>query len=194
MPCAYAEVMPVPDADRRLAGRARVAMLSRLARQTLAASARRLGVALGPLAKDDNGAPLPAGGWYWSLTHKPAWVGAVLARVRVGIDVEKVKPVSEVLIAKIAADDEWRLGDDPPAQRFFRIWTAKEAVLKAAGIGFRGLAECRMVSIIDDRHLHVRYRDELWTVEQIRFDGHIAAVAADTTEICWMRPASLRTT
>lgn len=189
-PRACAVVMPVPDADRKRVGRARVVMLSRLARQALAESARRLGVLLGPLAKDDNGAPLPAGGWYWSLTHKPTWVGAVLAPVPVGIDLERVKPVSGALISKIAADKEWHLGDDPPDLRFFRFWTSKEAVLKAVRVGFKGLPACRIVAVSDHLNLLVRYGDRIWPVEQIYFDGHIAAVAADVAALHWVRFAS----
>ena len=91
-PVIYPVILPVPPEVRELPPRERVRALSRRAREALALSAERLGVALGPLEKDARGAPLPCAGWFWSLTHKPLYVGGVLAPHPVGVDLEQLRP------------------------------------------------------------------------------------------------------
>ncbi|MET8139924.1 4'-phosphopantetheinyl transferase superfamily protein [Sphaerisporangium sp. NPDC005288] len=64
---------------------------------------------------------------------------AVAARTQVGIDVEGHRPrrnVERIAARYFAADENMRLGSLPPAEReaaFLRLWTRKEAVVKAAG-------------------------------------------------------------
>ena len=105
-------------------------MLGKKARKALEMCARKSGVELGILEKDDNGAPVPFDGHFWSLTHKPAYVGAVIGPEAMGIDIEAIRDVSDGLIRKTAREEEWRLAASDPASVFFRYWTAKEAVLK----------------------------------------------------------------
>ena len=81
-------ILPVPLKDRKLKGRERVKTLSRLARQALEISAVKCRLRIGELIKDDHGVPLPFDGHYWSLTHKPKYVGAVISLQKTGIDIE----------------------------------------------------------------------------------------------------------
>ncbi|NJL59098.1 MAG: hypothetical protein HC887_05035, partial [Desulfobacteraceae bacterium] len=54
------------------------------------------------LPKNKLGAPLPINGCYWSLTHKPDYVGAVLSPTPIGIDIEKIRSISDMMFRKIA--------------------------------------------------------------------------------------------
>ena len=56
-----------------------------------------------------------------------------------GIDIEQVRSVKDGVMAKIADEQEWALAGGKAPESFFRFWTAKEAVLKAMGVGFTGL-------------------------------------------------------
>ncbi len=186
MTVIYPVLMPVPASGKALAGRERVEHLSELARRALALSAEKSGVTLDRLEKDDRGAPLPFGGVHWSLSHKETFVGGVAAPAPVGIDVEQIKPCSDALFRKIGTDTEWALGGgSPDDQLFFRYWTAKEAVLKTSGAGFREFSHCRVRRIVDDKRLALFYRDREWLVEHFYFDGHLAAVLKDGWEVVW---------
>jgi 4'-phosphopantetheinyl transferase len=182
----YPVILAVPVDIQALPPRERVKALSLQARKALHLCARKTGIVLGELLKDDKGAPLPFEGNYWSLTHKPAFVGAVICSQATGIDVEAVKDVSEGVMRKTAAEAEWRLTDEDPAAMFFRYWTAKEAVLKAAGIGIPGLSQCRVTAIPDDSHLWLEYKGRTYLVEHFFFDGHVASVVKDRFKVDWI--------
>jgi 4'-phosphopantetheinyl transferase len=178
-PTIYPVILQVPaDKQVDLPPRQRVLFLSRHARQALSLSAERLGVELGALQKDPRGAPLPFKDHFWSLTHKPKYVGAVVSPVQVGIDLEQVRPCSEALFRKTASAEEWSLTvEEDRLLAFFRFWTAKEAVLKTGGEGIKDLSRCRIVRIESSAHLLVDYAGQTWPVEQFFFDGHVASVA-----------------
>ena len=181
----YPVILAVPEKDRQLTGREKVAGLSRHARRALEISAQKSGIALNDLQKDEKGAPLPVNGNYWSLTHKLQFVGGVVAAGRIGIDIEEIRSCSEALFKKTADDSEWSLADTDRFILFFRYWTSKECVLKAAGIGIRDLSKCRIVQVVDDDNLVVNYDGKLWHVEHTFFDGHIASIVKNGCDIHW---------
>jgi 4'-phosphopantetheinyl transferase len=188
-PTIYPVILRVASDARPLSPRCRVRYLSRHAREALRRSAERLQVELGTLEKDPRGAPLPFRGHYWSVTHKPEYVGGVLAPSPVGLDIEKIRPCSEALFRKTASEEEWALANRSDLDRlFFRYWTAKEAVLKTGGEGIKGLSRCRIRQVIDASHLLVDYAGCNWTVEQVFFDGHLAAAASQGVRLEWIFP------
>ena len=184
-PIIYPVILAVPEKDRQLSGRKKVSSLSRHARQALEISARKSSIVLPELLKDANGAPLPFNGTYWSLTHKAQYVGAVVASTRIGIDIEQVRPCSKALLKKTADKTEWSLADNHSDSLFFRFWTSKECVLKAAGTGIKDLSKCRIVEIIDDYNLLIDYQGKQWRIEHSFFDGHIASVVKNEFDIQW---------
>jgi 4'-phosphopantetheinyl transferase len=183
--CIHPVILSVPGDARFLEGRERVQFLSRYARKALKMSADKSNIRLGELLKDPDGVPMPFDGCYWSLTHKPEYVGAVVAFKPTGIDVERIKEVSEALIQKIATTGEWLLSEAGPHVDFFRFWTAKEAVLKAAGVGMKGLSSCRIHQVLGDRHMTVDFKGQLFGIEHFQFDGYIAAVVKDGFRVAW---------
>lgn len=162
-------------AYKTLPVRERVRYLSRLARKALVISARHQGVNAAPsdFLKDDQGAPLPVAGIFWSLSHKPAYVAAVAAPRPVGIDVERITPRPEGLWDKVTAPEERALLPDRSPTAFFRCWTAKEAVLKSASVGLAHLSGCRIVSVPDDRRLILAYDNNVREVIHFFHDDHL---------------------
>jgi len=181
----YPVILSVPDSAKELTRRARVKYLSRHARRALEISAEKSGIKLGELIKEDNGSPVPFDGNYWSVTHKPEYVGGVIASEQIGIDIEKIRPCSKALFKKTADDREWALADNDSLTLFFRYWTSKEAVLKAGGKGLTDLSKCRIVQILDDNHLTINYKNKKWFVEQFFFKGHVASVIKTASRIQW---------
>jgi 4'-phosphopantetheinyl transferase len=178
-------VMPVTEAEHRLLGEEKVAHLSRIAREALKLSAKKSGMRLGRLFKDENGVPCPANGNYWSISHKPKYVAAVVSKDKVGIDIEEIKPRPESLFSHVASDGEWEL-KGKSWDTFFRYWTAKEAVLKVIGIGISGLKTCRIISVPDENHITLDYKGQFFLVEQLRHKNHIVSVLKDDNQIEWV--------
>jgi 4'-phosphopantetheinyl transferase len=165
------------DADLR--GRARLESQSALAREALVLSARSSGARLGLLAKDAEEAPLPSNGWHWSLSHADGFAAGVVCRARIGIDVEAIAPRRSDVVARVSSREELELLGGFSWEAFVRVWTAKEAVLKKAGVGLLELDKCRLVAVAGDRTLVVSHRGRDHVVVQSIEADHVAAVTHD---------------
>lgn len=94
-----------------------------------------------PLAALPGGKPVLAG-WaagrlHFSLSHAGDWIALALADRPVGVDVEALTTPDAALLAFCAtpAEREAVTQSADPRTAFTRLWTAKEAVLKAHGAG-----------------------------------------------------------
>ena len=199
LPTLYPVLLPLSAADRLLRGRDRTRAQSRRAREALALSCASSGVPIGPFRKDRHDAPLPFAGTYWSVSHKPCYVAAVVSPTRVGIDLEEIIPRNPALWSYIADADEWALlrhqrdhEGDQNWEMFFRFWTAKEAVLKAAGVGLAHLQKARISAVLSEDGLLVDYAAALWPVRHYRFQRHIVSLT-HTEKVVWKLIDSLKT-
>jgi 4'-phosphopantetheinyl transferase len=184
--CLRPVVLSVPAAVQKLPARPKVAILSRLARVAVRWSARLSDVRPPAFEKDDQGAPQASAGVYWSLTHKPEYVAGVVATRPVGIDIEHIRPPAEGLYPRIATPAEWQLA--PPTGRtllFYRIWTAKEAVLKAERLGLRGLSRCRITAIPDNEKMQLDFDRRSWTLCHHHLPTHVVALTRVADDIRW---------
>jgi 4'-phosphopantetheinyl transferase len=175
--------LPVSAADQKLDGRQRIEAQRRRAREALIQSCLASGVPAGPFEKDTRNVPLTFAGIYWSISHKPQYVAAVVSSSPVGIDLEEITPRKTGLFGYIAEDSEWALAERN-WDTFFRFWTAKEAVLKATGAGLKDLKKARIQTILHGNHLIVQYADRLWPVQHYRFGNHLVSLT-HKGEIRW---------
>lgn len=90
------------------------------------------------IAVDGCGKPYLAGGDFFSLSHSGDYVILAVAGCRVGVDIEKVVSSAGFLEADCLTDQEraW-LSEENSDRAFFELWTGKESVMKATGLGFR---------------------------------------------------------
>jgi len=165
----------VPAGEQRWVGKATADRLSALARTALARSVALSGARIETFDKDDAGAPRPAAGWYWSVSHKTTYAGGVVCRRPVGIDIERIRDVHPGLFAKTATTAEWDMVQRTTAN-LFRFWTAKEAVLKACATGLGDLPNCRVLAVPGDDEMVVSLHGKRFAVLHHFFDDHLAAV------------------
>lgn len=126
--------------------------LGRSLTRLVAASVLGVEAADVPLGREDRGKPILRGtSWHLSVSHTRTDAGdlavVVLAPVAVGLDVEPVRPRGAGLAARILADGE-ALPEWTPdtSASIIAAWTAKEASLKADGIGlWQGAKAARLV-------------------------------------------------
>ena len=185
MEILYPVILKVPVKQQAVSGKERVLFLRHHARRAVSLSAERKGLSLSALLNDPDGKPIPESGVFWSLSHKPEMAAGIAAREPVGIDIETVRPVRPGLMEKISDADERRLAEPVTEMMFFRFWTAKEAVLKAVGIGLRGLSHCKIHRIMDENSLMVSCRQKLWRVEHVFLDRHVASAVCRNHHVEW---------
>lgn len=126
----------------------------------------RLGARPEQLAFSENryGKPLLAGGDIaFNVSHSGRFgLIATAERGCVGVDIEQCNPTIDALelaqhfFARAEVDVLRRCGERARERRFFRIWTAKEAALKAAGLGIgEHLASFSVLGAVDEPFLSV---------------------------------------
>jgi 4'-phosphopantetheinyl transferase len=184
-PILHPVILAVPPDTRRLSGREKSLALRRQANAALVRSASLGGLSLGALHKGSRGQPLPSNGVYWSLSHTTDFVAAVAAPHRIGIDIERIAAFTAAVQDRVAGIREWELAPAVDETLFCRYWTAKEAVLKAVGVGLSGLSRCTVTGITDESLL-LSYGPETWTVSHcVRAAGHLAAITVAAGRAEW---------
>jgi 4'-phosphopantetheinyl transferase len=176
----------VPETIKALNGKNKVAALSCFARESARASSLKSKLYTKRFEKDVSGAPKPSKGLYWSVSHKPDFVAGVVSEKRVGIDLERIKGVSNALFEKII-DPQERSHFKGQGRHivFFRAFTAKEAVLKKTTDGIKGLSKAKIKTVVDDKNLIVQYLDKKYWVENFYFDSYLASMTKDRFDIHW---------
>jgi len=134
-------------AEDRLRFTAARGLLRRLLGWYLQTPPQKIRFAYGPQGRPELADPAPGAGLRFNLSHSGEIVLIAFARDRaVGVDVEALRaPVDEAALARryFRPEESARLAALPEAQRrreFFRMWTRKEALLKAKGLGVSGIA------------------------------------------------------
>lgn len=105
-----------------------------------------LNLSVEQLTFDKSGKPyLFNSKFYISLTHSKEYVGCALSDTRVGIDIEQIRQVKEVVIDRVCSAAEKEYLSTKDADEFFTLWTLKEAYIKASSSNLSKLAELSFV-------------------------------------------------
>lgn len=100
---------------------------------------RGIRVDLGRLRFGASGKPRLERGPDFSLSHSGGLVACAVSWQRgLGLDVERIRPLGARSLRHALTPEELHWASSDP-ERLIRLWTAKEAVLKAAGCGLRDL-------------------------------------------------------
>lgn len=106
---------------------------------------------------------------HFNLSHTRGMVAVAVSSSReVGIDIEKIVPhrADAIIARQMFAACEFALWQSArgPVEAFFHIWTLKEAVMKATGLGMALPLQDFNVTLDLPQFVHTRV-DELWQCE-----------------------------
>jgi len=131
---------------------------------------------------------------HFSLSHAGSHVLVATSEdAVVGVDLEPCRPMEDLpSLASIALSAQERrsvFAMDVSAQSFafLRLWTCKEAVLKATGEGLRGLSNVdltRTVACGADGNSWFQDLQGRWLVRPFRVSDQVISAVAVTTEAC----------
>lgn len=136
----------------------------------LAVPPRSLSIREGP-----HGKPMLPGGPRFSLSHSGELALCAVAQDReVGVDLERLRPVPEAdhIASRWFSEDELRAYraaiDSLPGGAFLRVWTRREAYLKAVGLG------------LSDSAARVAIDPERWELHEVcPGEGFVGALAVE---------------
>lgn len=177
-------VMQVPNTAQLLRGERRVDDLDNRGRDAAAMSAMSSGHAVPTFEWEANEWPVPSRGIHWSIAHKPSMVVGVTSVEPVSVDVERIRPRADYQIAGAMDAEELRILGGEPNNAYFCAWVAKEAVLKLARVGLKGLSRARITRAWSD-HAIVAFNDIEYPVSFAFFSGHVAAVTGRPELVKW---------
>ena len=135
---AYFEQMPQARQEKiRSYSHASDKRLSLGAGVAVAKALSDFGVAETALHYDERGKPiLPSLPWHISVSHSGHFAAVAVSDEEVGLDIERVARVSKSVVERVTTRSEQ--SQMKSTRDFFRLWTAKEAVLKITGDGISG--------------------------------------------------------
>lgn len=91
----------------------------------------------------------------FSISHSGDWLWLAIGEQPLGLDVEQHRPRRNLdkLMAHVLSPRElaWVSTQDDELRAFYRLWTLREAVLKASGRGLAGLSRLQLFP--DELHI-----------------------------------------
>ena len=119
---------------------------------------------------NEHGKPYMANGPYFSISHCKEGIAVAIDDAPIGVDIEAIRHANEDLIERTMNEEEKRLianSQQPIADReFTRLWTQKEAIVKAEGTGIYSFEQLQKILEIGD-----------WTLDTFEKEKYIYSIA-----------------
>lgn len=128
---------------------------------------------------------------FFNLSHSGGLALCIVSSILgVGVDVELRKPMQDVLdIAKlVCTEEEYQIllndGEKNLQKNFYRIWTRKEALVKALGVGLSCSLDCLSVTFLETdspKLLKLNWREESptgWYLGDLDIQGNYTGAYA----------------
>lgn len=117
----------------------------------------------------------------FNLSHAGLYVVLGVASCEIGIDIEKIVPYSDAVAKKcFTADERAWLCHQGCDDAFYKLWTGKESVMKAAGLGFQMPPESfHVLPVLDGKHF---IAGKIWYLRWFTLKGHEICAATAKPE------------
>ncbi len=121
---------------------------------------------------------LPGESLSFNLSHSGEFVALAADEESVGVDVEVLAPVADGIAERCYTPEElrWLYGQRDFTAAFYRLWTGKESVMKAVGLGFSMPPET--FSIFEPVNGLHRIQGQNWYLNWYPLDGHSLCIAS----------------
>ena len=120
---------------------------------------------------NEHGKPFIEGGPYFSISHCKEGIAVAFDDQPIGIDIEAIRHANEDLIERVMREEEIRLianSQQPIADRTFtRLWTQKEAIVKAQGVGIMSFEQLQ----------GIRSQESGFRIQTVEAERYIYSVA-----------------
>lgn len=123
------------------------------------------------------GKPYLPEGPHFSLSHSGNKAVLLVSKQEAGVDIEQIGPWSEAVARRVFSERErdW-LRTQETDQGFYRLWTGKESIMKALGLGFQLPPES--FEIHPDRSGPNAAGGKAWYLQWKELEGHMLCWAA----------------
>lgn len=90
------------------------------------------------IERDDNKRPFirGMGNLFISISHSENLVAAAISKFPIGIDIEKIKPLKSGILERVLTSAEQEFVKAEDIGTFYKIWTAKEALIKTGAYSY----------------------------------------------------------
>jgi len=93
---------------------------------------------------NEYGKPYVENGPYFSISHCKEGIAVAIDEQPIGIDIEGIRHADEELMERVMSPSE-RVGMDE--RKFTRLWTQKEAIVKAEGVGIQSFEQLQTIGV-----------------------------------------------
>ncbi len=123
-------------------------------------------------------------GLHFNLSHGGDYVILASGDCRLGVDIEKLRSFDPAVAERCftplecAEFEKPGLTTEESQAVFFKLWTAKESVMKASGLGFHLPPES--FTVIPFERAFCRVNGEEWFLQWDVIDGHLYCLASES--------------
>lgn len=135
---------------------------------------------------NDRGKPFLANGFsnHFSISHSCDFVALAFACTPIGIDLEKERTIDAFAITErfFPQDGRVLLGSQTNEYNFIKLWTYREAAIKADGRGLARLLPSTRIKTLSDSSALVEVEQHVWSAFSFTLkDGYHGSVALNVT-------------
>lgn len=116
---------------------------------------------------NEHGKPYLENGPHFSISHCKEGIAVAVSEKPIGIDIESIRKADRELVTRVMNEREQALikAQTDPSREFTRIWTQKEAIVKAQGVGITSFEQLLQI------------RDTAYTVQTYEQEKYIYSIA-----------------
>jgi 4'-phosphopantetheinyl transferase len=147
------------------------------------------------IVPDENGKPRlePAEDVHFSISHTSDCIAVAFSRSAVGLDLERMRPVDAKALASrfFSPEEALAVRESGEIDLFFKLWTCREAAIKADGRGLSNLMDSTRVLMgkdAEDAGVEILIGSNRWQGTHWKMDEHCHGALAfreKPSQISW---------